>query len=235
MAVTKSESTTLTIEPRPASNSRATRRLRREGRVPGVLYGRGGDPLSFSVDARELRHALHGAGAVLELTGDGSGKTAAVLKDAQRHPVRGDVMHVDLLRVDLNQPIQAPVPLHLVGAEDAPGAKEGGVLEHVTRELTVEALPNVIPDAIDLDVSAMAINDTLTVEQVTAPEGVTILDEPETVVATLTPPKLSVESDDEIETETGVVGEGAGAEEGSSEDATPGDVPTEGGDGEGEA
>src|SRR3954469_12270619 len=96
----KSESTSLSIDPRESTNSRATRRLRREGRVPGVLYGLGEDPLCFSVDARELRHALHGSGAVLELTGDGDSKTAAVLKDAQRHPVRGEVLHVDLLRVD---------------------------------------------------------------------------------------------------------------------------------------
>src|SRR4051812_45020955 len=115
MAAKKSESTSLTIEPRESSNSRATRRLRREGRVPGVLYGMGDESLCFSVDARELRHALHGAGAVLELTGDGTSTTAAVLKDSQRHPVRGDVLHIALLRVDLNKPIQAPVALHLVG------------------------------------------------------------------------------------------------------------------------
>ena len=232
----KSKSTSLTIEERESSNSRATRRLRREGRVPGVLYGRGGDPLCFSADARELRHALAGTGAVLELKRpDGSGATAAVLKDAQRHPVRGDVLHIDLLRVDLNQPIQAPVALHLVGGEDAPGVKEGGVLEHVTREITVEALPNELPDAIDFDVSNMDINDTCTLGQLTPPPGVTLLDDPETVVATCSPPRLEVESTDEIETEVGVVGEGAGEAEGSDEDATPGDVPTEGGDGEGEA
>src|SRR2546423_6253221 len=138
----KNQSTSLSIKPRESAHSRATRRLRRDGRVPGVLYGMGQDPLVFSVDARDLRHALHGAGAVLELTGDGDSKTAAVLKDTQRHPVRGEVMHVDLLRVDLNKPIQSPVPLHLVGGEDAPGAKEGGVLEQVTREITVEALPS---------------------------------------------------------------------------------------------
>src|SRR6476469_290805 len=137
----KNESTSLTIEPRESSNSRATRRLRREGRVPGVLYGLGEEPLTFSVDARELRHALHGAGAVLEVSGDGTGTTSAMLKDSQRHPVRGDVMHVDLLRVDMNKPIQSPVAIHRTGGEDAPGVKEGGVLEHVTREINVEALP----------------------------------------------------------------------------------------------
>src|SRR4051794_25955777 len=170
MAAKKSENATLNISPRETSNSRATRRLRREGRVPGVLYGLGEDAMCFSVDARELRHALHGAGAVLDLTGDGTGTTPAVLKDAQRHPVRGEVMHVDLLRVDLNKPIQSPVALHLIGGEDAPGVKEGGVLEHVTRELTVEALPSAIPEFIEFDVSSMDINDTATLAQVTAPE-----------------------------------------------------------------
>src|SRR3954454_9021752 len=103
----KNESTTLSIAPRDPSNSRATRRLRREGRVPGVLYGLGDEPLTFSVDARELRHALHGAGAGLEVSGDGPGPTPAMLKDSQRHPVRGDVMPIDPLRVDMKKPIQS--------------------------------------------------------------------------------------------------------------------------------
>jgi large subunit ribosomal protein L25 len=220
---TKSKSTSLTIEPRESAHSRATRRLRREGRVPGVLYGMDDAPLCFSVDARELRHALHGKGAVLELSGDGDSKTAAVLKDAQRHPVRGDVLHIDLLRVDLNQPIQAPVALHLVGAEDSPGIRDGGVLEHVTREITVEALPSEIPDALDFDVSNMEINDTCTLEQLTAPQGITIIDDPETVVATLSPPRLELEPETDIETETGVVGEDGEVAEGEAgEDAAEG-------------
>lgn len=231
----RTKSTSLTIEPREPSSSRATRRLRRQGRIPGVLYGRGAGPLCFSADARELRHALAGAGAVLELTGGDAGRTAAVVKETQRHPVRGEVLHVDLLRVDLDQPIQAPVALHLVGGEDAPGVRDGGVLEHVTREVNVEALPNEIPDALDFDVSTMQVNDTCTLGQLTAPQGVTILDDPETVVATLTPPRLSLEAEEEIETEVGVVGAGAGEAEGSAQDASPGDVPTVGGGEEGEA
>ena len=229
----KTQSTSLTIEPRESAHSRATRRLRREGRIPGVLYGRGADPLCFSVDARELRHALAGAGAVLELTGDGSGTTAAVLKDSQRHPVRGDVMHVDLLRVDLNKPIHAPVAVHLVGGEDAPGVKEGGVLEHVTREVTVEALPSEIPEGLDFDVSTMEINDTATLEQLTAPAGVTILDDPETTLATLSPPRVE-EEPEEVETETGVVGEGEGEEEGEESDAGAEEVPADADDSGGE-
>jgi large subunit ribosomal protein L25 len=220
----RTQSTTLTIEPREASHSRATRRLRREGRVPGVLYGRGDEPLAFSVDARELRHAMHGSGAVLELSGDGTGSTAAVLKETQRHPVRGDVLHVDLLRVDLNQPIHATVTLHIAGNEDAPGVREGGVLEQVVRELNVEALPSELPDAIELDVSGMQINDTATIAQVTPPAGVTLLDDPEMVVVSLSPPRLEVEPEEELETEVGVVGGGADEAEGSAEDADAGEA-----------
>jgi large subunit ribosomal protein L25 len=229
----KAQSTTLHVEPREPVHSRGTRRLRREGRVPGILYGRGIDPQPFSVDERDLRLALAGAGAVLDVE-FGDSKTSAILKDSYRHPVRGEVMHIDLLRVDLNKPIHAQVVLHLVGAEDAPGVKEGGVLEQVTRELNIEALPNEIPDAIDFDVSAMEINDTATLAEVTAPAGVTLLDDPETVIVTLSPPRLEVEPEDEIETETGVVGEGAGEGEGSADDAGAGEVPADAGDSGGE-
>jgi len=212
------QSTKLSIAPRTPEGSRATRRLRRTGRVPGVLYGGAGEPLAFSVDARELRHALAGRGAVLEVGLDG--KTApAVLQSAHYHPVRGDTMHIDLLRVNLSVAIHAVVPLELTGAEEAPGAKEGGVLEHVTRELNIEALPTAIPESIELDVSEMQINDTLTLAAVNAPAGVTLLDDiEETVVATLTPPRLETE-DDEIEEETELVGEDAVTGEAQAEDA----------------
>jgi large subunit ribosomal protein L25 len=208
-----SQSTKLSISEREVSNSRSTRRLRRQGQVPGVLYGGGDDAVPFTVDERELRHALAARGAVIELQLGGDA-TPAVLKDAQRHPVRGHTMHVDFLRVNLNVAIHAVVALELVGGEDAPGTIEGGVLEHVTREVNIEALPNDIPERLQVDVSSMQINDTLTLSAVTAPEGVTILDDPdETVIATLTPPKLQadLEALDEeaaLEQETELVGEG---------------------------
>jgi large subunit ribosomal protein L25 len=202
----KGESTTLNVEPRTPAHSRATRRLRREGKVPGVLYGRGADPQPFSVDARELRLALAGHGAVLDVALDGT-TTSAILKDSHRHPVRGDVLHVDLLSVDLNKPIESLVQIHLVGAEEAPGVKEGGVLEHVTREITVEALPNDIPEAIEHDVSHMEMLATELLSAVTAPPGVTFKDDlEETVVASVTPPRVE-EEPEEIEEETGLVGE----------------------------
>jgi large subunit ribosomal protein L25 len=215
-----SQSTKLTISEREVSNSRSTRRLRREGQVPGVLYGGGDDAVAFTVDERELRHALAARGAVLELEMGGTA-TPAVLKDAQRHPVRGHTMHVDFLRVRLDVAIHSIVTLELVGGEDAPGTIEGGVLEHVTREVNIESLPTDIPERLQLDVSGMQVNDTLFLSAVSAPEGVTILDDPEeTVVATLTPPKLQAELealDEEaaLEQETELVGEGeAPAEEG---------------------
>jgi large subunit ribosomal protein L25 len=214
--------TQLDVRRRESSGSREARRVRRAGRVPGVLYGGGVQPLSFDVDARELRLALSGTGAVLDLSVEGAAPTPVVLKEAQRHPVRGDTVHVDLLRVRLDKPIHAVVALELTGTEESPGAREGGVLEQITRELNVEALPTAIPEAIVHDVSRMQIGETLVLAAVTPPPGVTLLDDPEeTVLATLTPPRLQTESDTEIEAETEVVGEaekadGAGGAEGSS-------------------
>src|SRR6266540_3025708 len=171
-----SQSTKLSISARGVSNSRATRRLRRSGQVPGILYGGDAEPLAFTVDERELRHALAARGAVVELQ-LGKDATPAVLKDAQRHPVRGTTLHVDFLRVRLDVAIHAVVALELIGGDDAPGVKEGGVLEHITREVNIEALPTDIPERLELDVSQMQVNDTLQLSAVAAPSGVTILDD----------------------------------------------------------
>jgi len=220
------QNTKLDVHAREAAHSRETRRLRRSGQVPGVLYGGNEGPVSFAVAERTLRHALAAKGAVLELTIDGGASTPAVLKDAQRHPVRGELMHVDLLRVDLKVAIQSQVTVELLGTELAPGVIEGGILEHVTREVTVEALPNDIPETIQVDVSKLEMNGTFTLGDATAPAGMTFLDDPETtILASITPPSVSTESDDGVETETQVVGQGAGTAEGSANDAGAGDVP----------
>jgi large subunit ribosomal protein L25 len=214
------QTTKLDVHAREAAHSRETRRLRRSGQVPGVLYGGSEEPVSFAVAERTLRHALAAKGAVLELSVDGSSSTPAVLKDAQRHPVRGDLMHVDLLRVDLNVAIQATVAVHFVGDDKAPGVVEGGILEHVTRELTIEALPNEIPEFIEVDVSKMEMNGTLQLSEITAPAGVTLLDDPDaTVLASVTPPSVSTESDGGVETETEVVGQAAPAAAAEADDS----------------
>jgi len=211
--------TKLSVSSRAAEGSRAARRLRRSGRVPGVVYGGGGDAQGFDADARELRHALAGSGAVLDLGIDGETATPVVLKEAQRDPVRGETVHVDLLRVRLDEAIHAVVPLELTGTEEAPGVKEGGVLEQITRELNVQALPTAIPESISYDVGEMQIGDTIVLEALAAPEGVTLLDEAETVLATLSPPRLQAEVEEEIEAETELVGEGEGEAEEQGEAA----------------
>jgi len=209
--------TKLSVNSRSADGSRTARRLRRSGRVPGVLYGGDGEPVGFDADARELRLALAGSGAVLDLSIDGGKATPVVLKEFQRDPVRGQTTHVDLLRVNLNEKIHAVVPLELTGVDDSPGVKEGGVLEQITRELNVEALPTAIPESIAHEVGEMEIGDTILLSTLTVPEGVTLLDElEETVVATLSAPRLQSDTADEIEAETELVGE-AGKGEGDSE------------------
>jgi large subunit ribosomal protein L25 len=211
--------TKLNVTRRAANGSREARRLRRSGRVPGVLYGGGGESVGFDADARELRLALASSGAVLDLSVDGEKATPVVLKEAQRDPVRGQTVHVDLLRVRLDEAIHAVVPLELTGTEDAPGVKEGGVLEHVTRELNVEALPTAIPESIVHDIGEMQIGDAIGLAVVVIPEGVTLLDDVEdTVVATLSPPRLQTEEEEELEAETELVGEGEEAAEGAEDD-----------------
>jgi len=181
--------------------------------VPGVVYGGGQDPIAFQIDARELRLALQHAGAVLDLSVDGAGSAPVVVKELTRHAVTGETVHIDLLRVRLDQAIQASVVLELTGVDEAPGVREGGVMEHVTRELNIEALPNDIPDSLEHDVSEMQIGDTITLEALSARQGVTLLDDPETVIATLTPPRLQTEEEVEIEEETELVAEGETADE----------------------
>jgi large subunit ribosomal protein L25 len=202
-----SDTTSLSLTPRDPEGSRSARRLRREGFVPGVIYGGDGEPEHFAVDARILRNTLAHSGAILEVSIGGGKGTPVLVKDLQRHPVRGEAVHVDLLRVNMSETIQTTVVLELHGAEEAPGVLEGGVLNQETRELNIEALPGDIPDSITHDVSGMEMNATVTLSEVTAPGGVTLLDDPEeTVVATITPPTLEP-VEEEIETETALVGE----------------------------
>jgi large subunit ribosomal protein L25 len=203
----RSEHAALAAASRSVEGSRSTRRLRREGLVPGIVYGGDSEPETFAVDARLLRNTLAHAGAVLELSIDGATAMPVIVKDVQNHPVRGQAIHVDLLRVNMNEPIHAVVVLDLRGGELAPGVTEGGVLSQGIRELNIMALPDNIPDTIPHDVSGLEMNATVMLSAVTVPEGVTLLDDPdETVIATITPPTLEP-VEDEIETETELIGE----------------------------
>src|SRR5215210_6951764 len=205
---------TLDVEDRPERGTRAAKRLRREGYVLGVVYGgKDGDSTSFKVNWRELRQVLAGSALIDLKVG---GKTRPVIvKDQQQHPVRDELLHIDLLEVRLDEKIQTQVSVHLEGAEEAPGIKEGGVLEHVTHQLNIEALPTDIPESIDVDVSGMEIAATMHLSEITAPSGVTFLDDPEeTIICTVVVPTEVEEP--EIEEETELVGEdGEPLEEGA--------------------
>jgi large subunit ribosomal protein L25 len=226
---------TLKAAPRTEFGSRVSRRLRRQGLVPGVVYAGGAEARPFQVAEREVRVVLAGGQALFDLEVEGSKAIPVVVKDQQHHPVRGALEHLDLFEVRLDEEIQAEVPLELEGADDAPGVKAGGVLEHVTRETTVEALPTEIPERIVLDVSAMEINDTLQLSAVSVPDGVKLCaEEPDEVtVATLSPPRVEEEPEPAVEEEAELVGEEGEepAAEGEGEaDADGGDSGDSGGE-----
>jgi large subunit ribosomal protein L25 len=219
----------LEVREREGRGSADARRLRREGLVPGVLYGRGKTPHPFCVDERELRRVLSGDSglhAILDVVLDGQ-KTAhpSVLKDYQQEIPSGRLAHIDLHEVRLDQPIQAQVAVSLVG--EPAGVKEGGVLSQITREINVEALPLEIPDHLELDVSGMAIGDSLRLADLPATEGVTYLDDPEeTVLASVQVPAAIVEPEpEEEELEEGEVPEGEELPEGEEAPEGEGEEP----------
>jgi len=204
------------VQNRAVLGSAESRRLRRMGLIPGVLYGRE-RPVAVSIPERSLRSALTTSGglnAVLDVIVEGGKAHSSVLKEYQQHPVKGNIIHVDLQEVRLDQPIHATVPVQLHG--EPAGAKEGGVLSQVTNELNVEALPMEIPEHLDVDVSEMQIGDTLRLSALQVPEGVKLLDDlEETVLATVTAPMREEEPEPvEGEAAEGEVpeGEAAGAE-----------------------
>ena len=207
--------------------SRSSRRLRGEELVPGVVYGGGAEARAFQAGEREIRAVLAGGQALFDLELEGSKAVPVVVKEQQLHPVRGNLQHIDLQEVKLDEAIQAEVAIELEGAETAPGVKEGGVLEHVTREITVEALPTEIPERLLADVSEMQINDTVTLSTIAAPEGVKFVAEDldEVTIATLSPPRVEEEPEPAVEEEAELVGE-----EGEAPAAEAGGESGEGGD-----
>jgi len=211
----------LEVQEREQSGTRVSRRLRKDGIIPGVLYGRGNKPHPICVPERELRRVLtgdHGLHAILDVVLEGQKSThASILKDYQVDPIRGKIEHFDLQEVRLDQPIQSAVVIELIG--ESVGTKAGGVLSQVNREVRVEALPMEMPDRLELDISAMEIGDTLRLSDLPAREGVTFLDDPETVLANVTVPTRVEEPEPEEvegeEGEEGVEGEVAEGEEGA--------------------
>lgn len=210
----------LEVQERKTPGSSASARLRREGVIPGVLYGRGKTPHAISVPERVLRGVLsgpHGRHAILDVVLEGQKTThASILKDYQVDPIRGRITHFDLHEVRLDEAITAQVAIELVG--ESPGVKLGGVLSTVVREVSVEALPLEVPDRLEIDISQTEIGATLRVADLSAPDGVTILDDPDTVIVSVAAPR-AVEIEEEVEAVEGEEGAEEGAEEPTGEQA----------------
>ena len=185
----------LTAQPRTELGNGPTRRLRRQGLVPGVVYQPGGPSLPLTLPGHDLKRTLaEGRTGVIDLVVGDAKATPVLVKDWQLHPVRGEVMHVDFQQVDLTQEIEAPIPVSLVG--QSVGVRDGGVLDQPLREILVSALPDSLPDQIEVDVSELSIGDSLTVADVRVGEGVTITSDPETVVASVLAPTVEVEEEE---------------------------------------
>jgi large subunit ribosomal protein L25 len=218
------ERATLVVTPRESFGSRESRRLRRDGFVPGVLYG-SGSPRAFYVHERDLRRVLtgdHGLTAILDVVLDGQQTPHhAVLKDYQLDPRRSSLVHVDLHEVRLDRPIQVQVAIEAVGT--APGVTQGGILQVLVHQANIEALPMEIPDRLEVDVTDLDIGGSAQMSSLVVPERVTLLDDPETVIVSVLAPRQlevpeeAVEEGEEAELEEGA--EPAEAEASSEEPA----------------
>ena len=167
------------------AGTRASRRLRREGRIPAIVYGLDNEPVSVSVAWPDLRVALNtdaGINALITLDIEGE-QQLSIVKDLQRHPVRRDVIHVDFLRVTTDQEIEVDVPLVLVG-EAVEVTRANGMVDQTLYTLTVSAKPADVPDEIEVDISALTLGDSIKVGEVILPPGVATATDPEDSVAT---------------------------------------------------
>jgi len=185
----------LNTEEKTTIGSRSSRRLRRDGKVPGVLYGLGQDPEIFSVDYGDLRGALTtdaGLNALIQLSVNGTNQLS-ILKTLQRHPVKDEVIHVDFVRVDPNQELAVEVPIVLEGVAKKV-TDQNGMVDQTMFSLSVLSLPDSIPNELTADVSELEINDAIRVSDVVLPEGVRTEVDPEEAIAVGTVTRSTMES-----------------------------------------
>ncbi len=206
--------TKLTAERRDGAGKGVARKLRASGRVPAVFYGHGTESVSLSVDARELFHLLHvnsGTNLLVDLMIDGT-PHMAIAREIQRDHIHSRFIHVDFLGVNREETITVNVEVNGLG--EPAGVKAGGVIEHHLREIAIECLPQDVPDAIDVDISALELGDMLHVRDLAAPAGVTILSNPDdAVLSVITPAALRTEADLTLPGEEAPIAEVAEAEE----------------------
>lgn len=218
---------TLEAQPRTGTGKGVARKLRAAGKVPGVLYGRGVEPVVLAVDRQALTKAFKtdaGKNVLIDLQVNGDGHLT-LARELQRDPLRGTILHVDFLKIARDVAIEVDVPIHITG--DSPGVKEGGVIEHHLWSVRVSVLPTDVPDRIDADVSHMVIGDMLRVGDLSVAEGVTMLTDPnEAVLGVVVPQILKVEEEVPVEVEL-AEGEEAPAEGEAAAPAAEGEEKTE--------
>jgi large subunit ribosomal protein L25 len=222
---------TLIAEPRTVVGSRPAGRLRREGKVPAVMYGLDTQTAKVTVPSRELNHILageSGANTLITVKLDGD-EHLALARQIQRHPTRGDLLHVDFIRVRRDVAVAAEIPVHLIGEPE--GVRDGGILEQLVFTLSIEAKPEDIPPGVEADVSALNIGDQLRIADLRLPPGVAVQQEPDELVVQVIVPRV-VEEPEAEEAEEGEEGAEGEAPEGEEGEAAPA---AEGGEGEASA
>lgn len=221
---------TLVAETGRAQGSAASRRLRREGKVPAVVYGSDLEPIAVAVNHRELMAALSteaGVNAIISLDVDGGGTYTTLAREIKRHPFKPRIDHLDFVQISLTEVVQASVSLDLVG--EPVGVREGeGIVETINSTVSIEALPTEIPSSIEVDISAMDINDTMTIADLPTLAGVEYLDPEDTPIVSISLPSAAlVEEEEEVLEGEAVEGEEAGEEaagdEAASEDESDGE------------
>lgn len=203
----------LEAQKRETAGKGAARGMRRAGHIPGVLYGRKNEVIPLRIDARGFQDFLqdYGENAFINLEIADHGTENVMVKEIQRDPVSNQLLHTDLLRISMDEPITAAASIVLVGS--APGLQEGGILEFPHRQLTLHCLPALLPEEIEVDVSELNIDDRITVEDISLSEEIEILDDPHTRIVAVVPPRIEEEPTEEEELE--------GEVEAIDEDAEP--------------
>lgn len=227
----------LKVEVREGTGKGVARKLRAAGRIPGVLYGRAKDSVPLTLDPLVLERAIQKSEAGvntlfdLDMEGAEAGARVVLVKDLQREPGAGFLLHADLYEVDLTQTVEVEIPIHLIGTPTGV-TLEGGIMDHAHRELRIECLPRAIPDELTLDVSALAIGDSLHVSDIALPEGVELRDDLDISVVIVAAPRKEEEEvpAEAAEGEEGAVAEGEEPKEGAEKPAEGEDSSKEGGE-----
>lgn len=203
----------------------ATMQLRQDGYLPGVLYGHGAENLHLALPEAEMMAFFRGRGRILNLAVEGQSERA-IVKDIQYDAMGNEIIHLDLLRIRLDEVISVSVPVKIVGT--APGVEEGGIQEVLRNEIQVKCLPTNIPESIEVDVSELGVQQALHLSDVTLPEGVELDDEPEYTVVSIV--LKAAEPEPEPEAEEGEEGAAEGEEPKEGEEPAEGEKPDEGKD-----